>query len=144
MLICNILFALSSLVRFKVHDIIRDGNFKHYHTTISSAHEVAKVLRSVKHAREAAVAGLAKHAAKDKKRYDRGRRTVEFKIGDQVLIHDPSRKVGICTKLRHRYKGPYRILERLSPVNYRIDRPRAGERGEVVNVERLAPYYQRE
>ena len=43
-----------------------------------------------------------------------------FKIGDRVLVYDPTSKKGEPSKLKKRWKGPYVVMEQLSPVTYSL------------------------
>ncbi|KAK8934588.1 hypothetical protein KSP39_PZI014470 [Platanthera zijinensis] len=60
------------------------------------------------------------------KYYDARHRQVEFRVGDQVFLkirpmHGVSRVRGRRKKLSPRYMGPYRILERIGPLAYRLE-----------------------
>ena len=61
-----------------------------------------------------------------------------------MFVHDPARRKSRCEKLCLKFFGPFRILEKLSPVNYRIDRKKPDAPDEVVHVEGLSPFYERE
>ena len=58
--------------------------------------------------------------------YDKNKRNVSFNIGDTVYldaehIKTPS-TIGTATnKLQPRFLGPFKILERPSPLNYKLD-----------------------
>ena len=73
---------------------------------------------------------------RQKKYADIHRQDVEFAVGDQVLLRvSPVRGVrrfGKKGKLSPRFIGPYRILERIGKVAYRLDLP--VELGNVHNV----------
>jgi transposase InsO family protein len=67
---------------------------------------------------------------------------LNYNEGDRVYLFVPDSKVGKSNKLRHRWHGPFEVLERLSAVNYRIQL--IGTNGKarkilVVNVRRLKP-----
>ena len=55
--------------------------------------------------------------AQQKKRYDEGRRELQFEVGDLVLIYKPIRKIGKSEKLLHRWLGPYVVINKLSAIN---------------------------
>ena len=58
----------------------------------------------------------------------------ELKIGEKVLLHDNTTKVGHSRKLTKRWKGPYTIIEKNSDVTYTI----MNEKGtQLVSLHRL-------
>ena len=57
-----------------------------------------------------------------------------YNIGDLVYLHDPSNKKGVSAKLKIRWTGPYTVLERTSPLTYRIVHE---GRSQTVNIDRL-------
>jgi len=44
----------------------------------------------------------------------------ELKIGDEVLVYDPTHKKGESTKLKLRWKGPFPIIHQVTPVTYQL------------------------
>ncbi len=84
---------------------------------------------------------LALIQSKQKTRYDRRRRSVNFAVGDLVLVYCPIRKKGRSTKFLHRYFGPYKIVRRVSDLNYIIE-PLCGRRKkqDCVHVSHLKPF----
>ena len=58
---------------------------------------------------------------------DKRRRPLEFEVGDHVFLKvSPTKSVvrfGVRGKLNPRYIGPYEILERIGPVDYRLALP---------------------
>ena len=71
--------------------------------------------------------------AKQKKCYDKHRKSVSYVPGDLVWIYRPLRKKGRSEKLLHRFHGPYKVVEKLSDLNYFIT-PASGRRQ---NIERV-------
>eukprot|EP00731_Ephydatia_muelleri_P036209 Em0216g3a len=58
-----------------------------------------------------------------KKRKDRRHKhcaEVNFKVGDRVWLFNPAVKVGETRKLSSQWRGPYTVIDRVSPVNYKI------------------------
>jgi len=49
---------------------------------------------------------------KSKRYYDQTSAEPVIQVGDKVLIHDPTTKIGECSKLKKRWKGPFMIVER--------------------------------
>ena len=78
---------------------------------------------------------------KQKTRYDRRRRSVNFAVGDLVLICRPIRKKGRSTKFLHRYFGPYKIVRRVSDLNYIVEPLRGRQKKQdCVHVSHLKPF----
>ena len=73
---------------------------------------------------------------KNKFHYDLKRSDKQFKIGDEVLVYTPVRKVGKSEKLLHRFYGPFTIVEQKSPVNFRVEN-KESKRREIVHISRL-------
>ena len=64
---------------------------------------------------------------RQKKYVDRRRRDLEFSVGDQVFLKDSQLKnvvrFGRRGKLAPRFISPFRIVERVGPLAYRVDLP---------------------
>jgi len=43
-----------------------------------------------------------------------------FRIGDKILLQDETLRRGRSKKLEASWTGPYRVIEKLSDVNYKI------------------------
>ncbi|KAJ8973650.1 hypothetical protein NQ317_002924 [Molorchus minor] len=72
--------------------------------------------------------------------YNKKTKEKEFAIGDLVYLRDMAAKIGISKKLAKYWKGPYRVIKKIGPVTYKIQK--VGTREEqVVHVNRLKPYY---
>ncbi|CAF4568980.1 unnamed protein product, partial [Didymodactylos carnosus] len=71
-----------------------------------------------------------------KQRYDRNRSSPVYNIGDLVWL-----KILIDrSKLDERYRGPYRITDKITAVNYMLD---DGDGALVAHVNNLLPVYER-
>ena len=44
--------------------------------------------------------------------YDKGSEVTDLHIGDNVLLHDPTTKVGECSKLKKRWTGPFLLVDK--------------------------------
>ena len=45
---------------------------------------------------------------------------MNFRIGDRVWLFNPPVRVGQAKKFSSMWRGPYTVIDRVSPVNYRI------------------------
>jgi hypothetical protein len=81
---------------------------------------------------------------------NQGKRFKTFKAGDEVMLEAPPKTVFISAEdhQRHkvtksfsdRYSGPYKVLKKISPMSYLLQR---GKNQRVQNVSRLKLYKQR-
>jgi len=78
--------------------------------------------------------------------YDRSRKDITFKVGDLVYLDasDLKKPPGLAHKLLPRFRGPFKILERPSPLNYRLDLPPKSRAHDVFHVEKLLPAHARD
>lgn len=61
-----------------------------------------------------------------------------YEVGELVWLKNKARRKGVSPKLQKRFKGPYRIVERISEVLYRIQ-PEGGTTNSVVHFNHLKP-----
>lgn len=89
--------------------------------------------------RKHAYDNLLKSKENYKKNYDNKIIVFEFQPNDEVLLLDESNpKRGQSKKLSADWKGPYKVLQRVSNTNYLIQ---FGRRQIQVHVNKLKPYY---
>eukprot|EP00744_Colponema_vietnamica_P021790 GILI01031190.1.p1 GENE.GILI01031190.1~~GILI01031190.1.p1 ORF type:complete len:344 (+),score=93.40 GILI01031190.1:204-1235(+) len=72
------------------------------------------------------------------------RREVHFKITDEVLLSTENLRLdnhGPAKKLQPKWLGPFKIKEKISDVNYRLDLPPTMKIHNVFHVNLLRPYY---
>ncbi|UYV79989.1 K02A2.6-like [Cordylochernes scorpioides] len=92
-------------------------------------------------------AGTAEDYAqsKDKERYDKKHQEVTYKEGDLVWVFTPIRTVGLSEKLLKIYFGPYRVIRKISSVNYQVEgvtnTRRRRKTQDIVHVVRMKPYH---
>ncbi|CDJ56293.1 Retrotransposon nucleocapsid protein, related [Eimeria maxima] len=75
---------------------------------------------------------------------DSRRRPMEYKVGDRLWIssrHLPA--LNECAKLEPRYRGPFKVTERIGEVAYRIDLPGSYAGHNVFHVSQLIPHHPR-
>ena len=80
-----------------------------------------------------------------KKAYNKGRLISEFELGDLVVINPHSLNLlksvkGKGDKLLMRYEGPFEIIQKLSPVAYRLRMPASFGMHPVINIAHLESY----
>lgn len=85
---------------------------------------------------------LDEAARKTKERVDQHRQEKTYALHAQVLVHKPVREPGMATKLFHCYAGPYKILQVLNDLNYKVQEE-GEDRVEIVHISKMKPYYTR-
>ena len=80
-----------------------------------------------------------------KRAYNQGRLAYEFEEGDLVLINPHSLKLyrteeGKGQKLLMKYEGPFEIIQKISPVTYRLRMPASFGIHPVINIAHLERY----
>lgn len=74
-----------------------------------------------------------------KKHYDQGAKGRKLYLGQAVWLHDPTRKIGVCSKLLPKWKGPYIVVRKIDDLIYMVKRsPR--QPAKVYHIDRLIPY----
>ena len=111
-----------------------DNNYNNYcefvneqRTKLTQAYELArKQLGSV--------------AVKSTERYNLKLHPKEYNVGDFVYFYYPRKYANRSPKLQRLYKGPYKVIEKLGPVNVKIQiTPRS--KPFVVHIDKLKSYY---
>ena len=88
---------------------------------------------------ECARKALKKNAQYMKKRYDLKAKKCSLPVGMPVLIHDPTRKVGVCPKLCSIWKGPYIITKKIDDTKYKVRKSK--QRSPMTyHIDRIIPY----
>jgi hypothetical protein len=79
-----------------------------------------------------------------KKHYDKGRKDMEFKEGDEVLYSTKNAglKTTLCRKLLPKWVGPFKILKVINAVAFKLDFPPHLKWHNVVHVSSLRRYIQ--
>jgi transposase InsO family protein len=67
--------------------------------------------------------------------YDRKAKLRKFAVGDVVYLYNPALKQGQCQKFKKPWTGPYKVVAKLSDLNYKIVNQQGKE--SVVHVNRL-------
>lgn len=118
-----------------------------YRPDRSECSPVSEAAKYAEECRQLARSFTAQDQWQQKSRHDDAATDPSYSPGSMVWLWIPSTTPGLCSKLLSRYHGPYRVLERTSPVNYIIepmtpssDLRRRGR--ETVHVQRLKPYHE--
>jgi hypothetical protein len=111
------------------------------HDAANDVHEQFQALRTI--AKDALVFAQARQ----QRQYNAGRLSYEFEPGDLVLLNPHSLRLlenerGLGKKLLKRYDGPFEVLEKLSPITYRLKLPSSYRIHPVINIAHLEPYHQ--
>ncbi|GFT99129.1 integrase catalytic domain-containing protein [Trichonephila clavipes] len=93
-----------------------------------------KVLKNIKE-QEASHINLSTRATKQH-HYD-------YKIGSLCFIKTPNIKSNLSPKLRPKFEGPYRVIERFSNVNYRFQHVEQLRKRFNTHVNRMIPFIKR-
>ncbi|GFX05012.1 integrase catalytic domain-containing protein [Trichonephila clavipes] len=94
-------------------------------------HTFNKVLNNLKD-QEASHVELSTRATKQH-HYD-------YKIGSLCFIKTPNIKSNLSPKLRPKFEGPYRVIERFSNVNYRVQHVEQLRKRFNTHVNRMIPF----
>jgi hypothetical protein len=77
--------------------------------------------------------------------YDKNGQNGSFAVGALVLLKNHHLRPDEVSKFHRKWKGPYRVLEKLSEVNFRVENVTGGRiRRTVVHLNNMKPYYSRE
>jgi transposase InsO family protein len=99
--------------------------------------------RRTREARHATIRLAAEEREKHKHRYDERHVQLELHEGDLALLWNPLEPIGerkgLATKLMIKYLGPFRVVRKVSDVNYEIRDLHTGKT-RLVHVQRLRPF----
>lgn len=98
---------------------------------------VQHVVKGLQQAYENTQEKLTSGKERTKRNFDKNAQHKIFQPGELILLFDPTVKRGRSRKLKKPWLGPYKILERLSNVNYKIKK---GKKDYVTHVNRMKPF----
>ena len=75
-----------------------------------------------------------------KLRYDVGKKKRSFEVGDEVLVFLPTEK----SMFHAKFDGPYKVVEKFSDINYRIETPTRKQKSRVVHINQIKLYNDRQ
>ncbi|MES9883153.1 MAG: RNase H-like domain-containing protein [Sedimenticola sp.] len=82
---------------------------------------------------------LKSHAVYRKRHYDLKAKHRSLTVGQPIWIYDPSRKVGVCSKLTCKWKGPCLITKKIDDMVYLVKRT-ANKPAKAIHIDRMRPY----
>ena len=82
---------------------------------------------------------LHAHAVYRKRLYDLKARKQSLEPGLPVWLYNPTRRVGVCSKLTSKWKGPYVVIRKLDDITY-VVKNSPKQKAKVYHVDRLLPY----
>jgi transposase InsO family protein len=103
---------------------------------------LSKLLQRTSFAQDLARARLLNRKIELEEKQEQSNVQLEYKFGDKVLVFVPDSKTRLSNKFRSRWLGPFTVIERTSPVNYRVVRHLPGDISDtrMVNVRRMKPF----
>lgn len=122
---------MNKLLRAKGHDLSPDA--PNYEVVCHLSQLQAKAKENCKKAH-----------LRQLRNYNKNHRDVLFKEKDRVWIRQfpqSSAKKNFTAKLTPKWKGPYRVIQQMGPVNYRIALESTGEDVRIVHVCNLKPCF---
>lgn len=107
--------------------------------------QIAEVVQRLHFAHEDARKNLEKHQKAMKTYYDKDCRTHEYAVGDRVWVFFPHIQSKGPKKFYNAYSGPYTIIEKIGPVNYKLLRTHDLQPlRNIIHVNRMKPYVHRQ
>jgi hypothetical protein len=82
---------------------------------------------------------LRKNTAYQKRHYDIKAKKRSFSVGQAVWLYNPIRRIGVCSKLTCKWKGPYVITRKLDDITYLVKNG-LKLKPKVYHIDRLIPY----
>ncbi|UYV62591.1 hypothetical protein LAZ67_2001247 [Cordylochernes scorpioides] len=133
-----LLFGREPMSLLDDENIPTDSNMDDYDEYIEN------YLDKIARTRQVVINNTEKTQERMKRNYDNKHNEKIYEPGHLVAVWTPVRKIGKCEKLLRKYFGPYRILKKLSNVNYLIEpKDNPGQDPLIVHVSRLKPYFER-
>jgi hypothetical protein len=99
-----------------------------------------KIRERLKLCRDIVCDNKQKARSRSKTWYDKKARSRSFEQGDLVMLLLPS----FGKPLQAKFQGPYTVIKRMGPVDYKIATPGKRSRERVCHINPLKPYVQRE
>uniref|UniRef100_A0A7M4F0X7 Integrase catalytic domain-containing protein n=1 Tax=Crocodylus porosus TaxID=8502 RepID=A0A7M4F0X7_CROPO len=114
-------------------DIVRES----WETSVRGGQQVAEYAQEIQDrlhkAQQAAQDNLTQVQRQQKNRYDQGTRERELQPGQKVLVMLPSSH----SKFEARWQGPARVIRRVGPVNYEVQREGRQRMSQILHINLL-------
>ena len=107
----------------------------------SVAEHRARIVTTLEEAQQLIQSNTQRAQLKMKARYDQSARPVPYTVGQRVWVYTPKHRKGLSKKLLHNFHGPYRIVEKLSPVHFKLRTLENKPVNTPVHANRLKPYF---
>lgn len=99
-----------------------------------------RIVKNIEIVQQLARDNIARTQQKMKEYYDRSARDPHYVEGSKVWVYVPKTYKGLSKKLLHNYHGPYRVVERLSPVHFRLRTCSNRPVSSIVHANRMKPF----
>ena len=107
--------------------------------------QIAEVVQRLHFAHEDARKNLEKHREAMKTYYDKDCKIHEYAVGDRVWVFFPHIQSKGPRKFYNAYSGPYTIIEKIGPVNFKLLRTHDLQPlRNIIHVNRMKPYVHRQ
>lgn len=106
----------------------------------SIAEHRRRIVMNIEIAQQIARDNIARTQQKMKEYYDRKAKEPDFIEGSKVWVFIPKTYKGLSRKLLHNFHGPYRVVERLSPVHFRLRTCSNKPVSSIVHANRMKHY----
>eukprot|EP00742_Colponemidia_sp_Colp-10_P010829 GILJ01011943.1.p1 GENE.GILJ01011943.1~~GILJ01011943.1.p1 ORF type:complete len:1522 (-),score=171.97 GILJ01011943.1:111-4676(-) len=97
----------------------------------------SQLVNVLRNARELASVNIQRNQHKQQIEYDQRHSDLEFYVGELVWLYTPVKAKGLSPKLMHHWHGPFRVDERIGPVNYRLRSMANRKLTHLVHIQRL-------
>ena len=107
----------------------------------SIAEHRSRIVKQIELGQRIAHENTQRARQKMKAQYDKTAQEPNFLEGIRVWVFTPKTFKGLSKKLLHNWHGPYRIVEQLSPVHYRLRTCSNRPVTTTVHANRMKPFY---
>lgn len=109
------------------------------------SYDIKKSLEELKIVRQQIPEYIKKAQITQKLNHDRKHKLMTYEPNQLVLVEFPFQEKNKCSKLTQKYKGPFKIVSKISDVSYLVELILYNRLArDVIHIRRLKPYFQRE